>query len=106
MPKTAKVSMVTPVVRFKLKSQGLLMPKMPKKMPNRETNRASFKINTMVRFSFLIVRKTIHLVSKRMPARKFFPKRARVLCGYHSISWKKSKAQAAGKGQLEIRNEE
>ena len=55
MPSTTKVTMVTPVVRERLNSQGLLIPKMPKKMPNREANSASFKMKTMVRFSFLMV---------------------------------------------------
>ena len=47
--------MVTPVVRERLNSQGLLMPKIPKKIPNRHKNSTSFKMNTMVRFSFLMV---------------------------------------------------
>ena len=55
MPSTTKVTMVTPVVRERLNSQGLLMPKIPKKIPNRHKNSTSFKMNTMVRFSFLMV---------------------------------------------------
>lgn len=63
IPSTTKVTMVTPVVRERLKSHGLLIPKIPKNIPNRDMNNASFKMKTMVRFSFLIVRKAIHLIT-------------------------------------------
>lgn len=55
MPSTTKVTMVTPVVRERLKSHGLCMLKMPKKMPKREANRAIFSKKTTVRFSFFII---------------------------------------------------
>ena len=53
--------MVTPVVLEKLNSQGLLMPKIPKNMPNRDAKRAIFKIKTIVLFSFLIICIRVHL---------------------------------------------